>query len=503
MCRCTRSCFTCPICVGPLSVTSLETKPDPNLLSAPPSDSAPTSGPYALVCSYCLWSSTELGIKFDKPNSISSQLHKLRNGGATRLTPKERKERRKDPGYKPILVQGEDPLDPESHFAALKTFYQSQLSDPNSDSYGFGTSSSLGELGFSSSASLSRIMSLYTGGLLADKKAKNRVGAMREAITPDEGLQLCQLDETAQIARLKKVGWEGTASNGQMAEQMPAVTAGEVQMYGRGRFVDELRPVACLLRTKRSKRCPVCRHIISKPEAKVQTTRFRIRLVATNYVPSISIRRLNPSQTGAGGSSGGGSLSSLGDFLEPVKPAHFILTFKNPLFDAVKVTLATPAITPGRFASRVTVLCPEFEIDANTDVWDEALKDGSNKRDSKELRRPKTAAEESAAAAAGGGLQLEVGKIWERGRNWVSIVVEVVPASLRQPVDGGRVGPIREDEDVVEVPMFVRVEWETEAGGDDEIPGAGKKEGEGGKEGKEKRELAYWVVLGVGRIKQS
>ncbi len=39
------------------------------------------------------------------------------------------------------------------------------------------------------------------------------------------------------------------------------------------------------------------------------------------------------------------------------------------------MTLGAPSKTPGRFASKVTVLCPDFEIDANTDVWDEALRE--------------------------------------------------------------------------------------------------------------------------------
>jgi dynactin-4 len=89
----------------------------------------------------------------------------------------------------------------------------------------------------------------------------------------------------------------------------------------------------------------------------------------------------------------------------------------------------------------------------------------------------------------------EAGKIWERGRNWVSIVVEVIPPSLRVTDSGEEIrGPLKEDEDVLEIPMFVRLEWEVDMGndiGDD----AGKD-----KENKEKRELAYWCVLGMGRI---
>ena len=87
----------------------------------------------------------------------------------------------------------------------------------------------------------------------------------------------------------------------------------------------------------------------------------------------------------------------------------------------------------------------------------------------------------------------------------MSVVVEVVPASLSLDIpkllkseemkrDGGGV---REDEDVVEIPVFVRVEWEADVREEGGL-GGGKEKGEG----REKKELAYWCVLGVGRIAQ-
>ncbi|KAK4118420.1 hypothetical protein N657DRAFT_667206 [Parathielavia appendiculata] len=497
--RCTRSCFQCPICIGPLAVTSVETKPDPSLLAAPDNTAAPQSGPYALTCSYCNWSSTEVGIKFDKPNGIHAQLSKLRNGGTARLTAKERKERRRDPSYRSSAAteQGDgrsgsdEKLDLETQFANLKSFYQSQLADPNASDGGLAA---LSDLGFSSPTSLSRIMSIYTGGSLHDKKAKLRVGAIREALEVDEGLQLADLDESAAIAQLHSEGHDGTASTSRLSDQPP--NFGEAHLHGRSRFVSELRPIPYLLRTKRSKRCPVCRHIISKPEAKVQTTRFRIRLVAGSYIPSIAIRPLSLSS--GSGTSASGSAGIPGALLEPLKPAHYLLTFTNPIFESIKVTLGAPAKTPGRFASKVTVLCPEFEIDANTDVWDEALKDPSGAgelRDRERERERRRHKGEEGGNVSNNNNQLEVGKIWERGRNWVSIVVEVVPAWLRLE-HGTEEQRLREDEDLLEIPMFVRVEWEAEAVGDEVGAVVGRD-----KEAREKRELAYWCVLGLGRIR--
>lgn len=477
--RCTRSCFQCPVCVGPLQVTSLETPPDPNLLAADNTSAGP-SGPWILACAYCHWSSSEIGIKFDKPNGIYAQLQKLRNGGEPRLTTKERKDRRKD-----VMSMAEsasylsptkplDELDIETHFENLRVFYSHQISESTSAAPGL----SISDLGISSPSSLARLMNFYNvGNLDPSKKGTARsggvrpgTGAFREALDAEDGLQPANLDESSAIETLRSSDLSDLTTTDQRQSQTQGHLSNLISppLHGRSRLPSELRPIPVLLRTKRSKRCPVCRHIISKPEPKVASTRFRIRLVAGSYIPAITIRPLLLPTAAADG------------FLRPLTPVQYILTFTNPIFEPVKVTLATPATTPGRFASKVTVLCPQFEIDANTDVWDEALKTGGG-----ESRRKR-----DEGSKAGG--QAEAGKIWERGRNWVSIVVEVVPALVQ--VDGGE---LREDEDVLEIPMFVRIEWEVDATGAEvgTAPGAGK-------EVRERRELAYWSVLGIGRIGQ-
>lgn len=383
---------------------------------------------------------------------------------------KDIKERRKEnPDEQPLQ---DDEVDRDLQFASLKAFYQEQLADSSSSLSGVPLHDNVG---FSSPAALSRIMSLYTGRGHPGRLQQGPADVMREALASEEGLKLAQLDESVMIKKLMTGGWHATTS----AEQRQT-------HLSPGRFQDELRPIPYLLRTKRSKRCPACRHIISKPENKVTSTRFKIRLVAKSYIPTITIRPMQPSAAPVPVT----SRPAVNEEppLKPFKPHQYILTFKNPLFENIKVTLATPNTTPGRFASKVTVLCPEFEVDANTDMWDDALKDDTRLKSRK--------GEEGAG-------QGEVAKIWERGRNWVSIILEVVPTSLRlehqnllqrdkdEVVDDG---PLKEDEDILEIPMFVRMEWEADAQHDmGTAPGKDK-------EAREKRELAYWCVLGVGRI---
>ncbi|KAK2598071.1 hypothetical protein QQS21_005782 [Conoideocrella luteorostrata] len=465
--RCTRSCYQCPVCIGPLQVGSLQAASDASLL-APEGQPSSHGGPYALFCQYCNWSSTDIGIEFDRPSGIHSQLSKLANGGTPKITIKDIKERRKENPDEPPLP--DEQVDRDLQFASLKAFYQEQLADANTSLGGMPLHDSVG---FSSPAALSRIMSLYTSRGHAGRLQQGPAEVMREALSSEEGLKLAQLDESAMVKKLMHEGWRTTTSAEQRENQLfPA------------QFQDELRPVPYLLRTKRSKRCPACRHIISKPENKVTSTRFKIRLVAKSYIPTIAIRPMQP--TAAPVPVTWRPATNEEAPLTPLKPYQYILTFKNPLFDSIKVTLATPNTTPGRFASKVTVLCPEFEVDANIDMWDDALKDAGRDRGRK----------------GDGAGQGDAAKIWERGRNWVSIVLEVVPASLRtehrnilgKEEHGFDDSPLKEDEDILEIPMFVRMEWEVDAQHD-----MGTTLGKD-KEAREKRELAYWCVLGVGRI---
>ncbi|KHJ31065.1 putative dynactin arp1 p62 subunit ro2 [Erysiphe necator] len=474
--RCTRSCFQCPICIAPLSVTSLE----------PPSDglrvdSAPPHGPFILNCAFCMWTTKEIGIKFEKQNGIFAQLSKMNGAGATNITAKNR---RKDlhkrqtvlADMKVISVEDEEShvdsslnLDPESQFSSLKSFYQSQLAELTpSGPLGFGS-----DFGFGSPGTLSRIMGLYTGGSLIDEISNAKVSVMREARHATEGLQIfehTQADDKKIINRLFSEGWQSTSSCAQRRE---------ITNLNK-RFLSDLKPIAYLLRTKRSKRCRACRQILSKPDAKVQSTRYRIRMVASSYVPSINIKPLHPSSQ---------------PLLIPFKPFQFLLICKNPLFEKIKVTLAAPSETPSKNCSKTTILCPQFEVGANTDVWDAALQgEDGNKNTMNDIRRGKIELSE-------GQQQAEAGKIWERGRNWVSVVLEVIPSDCKVDEKSVEETDLRtEDEDLLEIPVFVRVEWETDLA-QDESSSINALSKTGGI--KETRELAYWCVLGLGRVRKS
>lgn len=455
-----------------------------------------------------MWTTLDIGLKFDKPTNIRIQLSNMyesTNGRKPSKTVSGLKSPlsafpsmgEQIPGSGDGNPKEQSPLDHNARFAALKTFYRNQIAETSAsptDPLG----SDFGPI-YSSPSALNRIMSIYTSSTggpygASAKKQKSKLPVMREALTAPEGLKIPSPDaERSIIERItsQDCGWDGLASMDQRAFQFPDA-----------RFVDDLRPLPVLLRTKRSKRCKSCKHILVKPEFKPQSTRFRIRLIALSYVPLSTLRPLisspYPGQLPSSTSSPSISAPSL-DALKPSKPVQFLLTLKNHLFDPVKVTLATPSLTPGRVASKITILCPQFELGANSDVWDEALQNAS------------ATADRSSRSGSGFDKVAEAGKVWDKGRNWTTVVLEVVPGTLPgssrptlQP--GGKnvdetsdkwdtMNPLREDEDVLEIPVFVRLEWDSENQMIEQPVGKGLMPET------VKRELAYWMVLGAGRIK--
>lgn len=533
--RCTRNCYNCPVCTAPMPIASLED----------PANPSPHGGPFILSCPYCHWSTAEIGIEFDKPTGITSQLSRVANGGNPMPTQKDKdkeRDRRKESESRKLqdLLSGALPSDsppPSSTFediyastsgpthddlfSNLSAFYKSQLA-AQTPSNPFSPH----ELNFSSPSSFSRIMNLYSSTVSKQQKRDKPV-PMREAASSLEGLRIHSGSQDAEvIERLRKEGWDASVTPAQrMAQPNPNV-----------QLAADLRPVATLLCTKRGKRCATCRHILSKPEPKITSTRYKIKLLALNHVPRISVRWLPPTPVGGASSSSSTSLSGMAtsaqqaqagasssfDYanIKPGLPTHFVLHISNPLFDPIRVTLATPSITPGKLQSRVTLLCPQFEVGANTDVWDDALGTAGGSGSPLELRSRKGSV---SGGGPGGDGQIEAGKIWERGRNWTSVVMEIVPGLNTPPnlppkhappppppppstattvsAGNGEEDDLDEDDRTLEIPIFVRIEYETEVGAEEGRIGLGGGErGKGEGQQREKREEAFWTVIGVGRV---
>ncbi|OKL60377.1 hypothetical protein UA08_04093 [Talaromyces atroroseus] len=525
-------------------------------------------GPWILACGYCMWTTLDIGIKFNKPTNIRSQLSRIYEekgyGGSgmsndLRLSSLSiegvgfdddddelQSPATADDEEKEDLVSQEHKrshhrqveLGASARFAALKRFYTKQIED-TSVSATDPLASDFGAA-FSSPSTLSRIMSIYTSSShlygSGAKKAKSKPPVMREALTSAEGLKIASdAKEQSIIHRMASddCTWDDMLSKEQRSFQDPDA-----------RFMEELRPLPVLLRTKRSKRCKSCKHILVKPEFKPASTRFRIRLIALSYIPLPTLRPLMPAALPGQSVSATSVLQPNLEALPPLRPIQYLLTLKNHMFDPVRVTLATPSVTPGRIASKVTILCPQFDLGANSDVWDEALQAGPAAPTSSSIAAAPSSSSSLTARPGGAAIVpgyekvAEAGKVWDKGRNWTTIVLEVVPevlpgtknpaTSFPSPLAAQQkeqqqqeekekeddIRPLTEDEDVLEIPIFVHLEWDSENqmdqddGGDkthlrDKASGGNNNNsGSGSSEDTQKvtRELAYWMVLGVGRI---
>jgi len=425
------------------------------------------SGTFIIACDHCRWTTLDIGMHFDRPTKLIEKLAAAKKEARTKQAQAAAGSSETNTPPPP------PPTDPEETFTALKSFMSLQISSAGSTNPLLTPG---GSYNYDSPSSLARIMSMYTGHGTYSKKNTSKSSAMRESADATEGLHvLSPHSDAATIQTLRHNGLQSSPTLSQRhSQRFPS------HSHSHSHSHSSLLPVPTLLHTKRAKRCRICRHILVKPDAKVLSTRYRIRLIALNYIPTITLKPLPPASSSSLPPTTTTTTPSPTTSLPPLSPTQHLLTLRNPLFDPLKITLATPSHTPGPYPHRITILCPEFSIGANADAWDEALAADNN---SNPLSRASTTTEGMRVA--------EAGKVWDKGRNWTSVVVEVVCKA----VDGGEEAG-EEDADVVEIPVFVRMEYEAEV---ERVGGGGGGEGEG-KGGREKRELAFWVVVGVGRV---
>ena len=472
--RCPRNCFHCPICTSQMITTSV-------------GDSK--NGPFILNCNYCMWNTLDVGIKLDKSTGVRGQLDEIANGGKRRPLLSKTYSYQDEVGRKSSLSrpplsldEAEEELDKNdeeanmhtrldttARFEALKAFYKDQIAESSATDASFPTSAL--DMAYSSPSSLQRIMNIYTNRENSLKRARQKLTIIREPRTESEGLQL---PDTSQIA---EYDYSDTTTSPQRSFQHPSFIGNP-----QARTASDLRPMPTLMRTKRSKRCATCKHILTRPELKISSARYRIKLIALSYIPFVSLKPL-PVTGGLlpPGPDGNDTVLAAG------KAIQFIMTLRNPLFDDVNVSLGSPSVTPGKHGHRVTILCPQFQIGKNSDAWDDALN-----------TVPKQTSGDQANTA--GGEQI-AGKLYDQGRNWVSVVIEIIPASIFRK-QGEQ---LEEDEDVIEIPIRVRLEWTVTEDEDAGIVDRRRRDrdkvlDEGEEADNGKRELSYWTVLGVGRV---
>lgn len=183
----------------------------------------------------------------------------------------------------------------------------------------------------------------------------------------------------------------------------------------------DLRPLRTPLQAKLSKRCPTCLHILIKPEQKSNSVRFKIKLVAANYLPQITVYRRPPasigsrlstigttasrrSRTGGSGFSSGDSQTTDDEPLRPGRTYTYELSFVNPLYEPIHVRLAVAR--PGAHKLLVegeTAPPPTFAAHLPTSTFPVAAYAEDWEFEDAEPEEDEMIAEEQAATGAGGG----------------------------------------------------------------------------------------------------
>lgn len=113
-------------------------------------------------------------------------------------------------------------------------------------------------------------------------------------------------------------------------------------------FARDLKPLRIPLHSKKSKRCPSCRHILIKPEQKAQSVRYKIKLVAANYLPAINVSLPHMHAVLASLKRPGktAQMSDVEASMQAGKTYPFQLSFTNPLYDPIQVRLHVLRSTP-------------------------------------------------------------------------------------------------------------------------------------------------------------
>ncbi|CAG8457776.1 2824_t:CDS:2 [Acaulospora colombiana] len=305
------------------------------------STSASTGSPYYLSCGVCRWDSQEIGMTFEKATGLALQLQKT-----------------------------EDERPDVKEFDHLKEHFEKHLR--------LNIPSTTLPSSLLSIPGMSSFSSRYGGSGMAHAQQKSDDVAPYEAVGKVESDNklvddLVQLKDVNQITTL--------------AQRMN-------QHSDQPYKVELLQPQRIHLRTKRVKRCRSCRHILIKPEQKAQATRFKIKLVALNSIPKISIASLPK--------------------LILNQPTQIVLKFSNPLYEEIMVDLKLND-EPLEYG-KITIPSPHFNITPYNEVWE---------YDEPELVPSRSRPQSSASITP----RTDVIGIYERRGNYTSIIVEITPLS--------------------------------------------------------------------------
>ncbi|KAF9220883.1 dynactin p62 [Gyrodon lividus] len=342
--RCARNCFSCPICRSALSVVASDPPDDGD---GRPSASLSNAGeaPYFLYCNHCRWDSAGIDITFEKPTGLAAQLQKFEDSAPESLEFERLKEH-----FEPFLRTSS--LSSSSHLPAVSSHH-------------LHTSSATA----AASAALARDI---PGVGKYNPLGRSRAGRDRTA-NKDE---MPEYKSRMEAGVFSQLGGGGDDADVELFRHMETVEeiAKLDQRWGSSWTTplrsSDLRPHRIPLHSKVSKRCPACRHILIKPEQKAQSVRYKIKLVAANYLPSITVgfpqtqaTRRVASKAPSSGADGKNGIMQAGTS----NPFQVALT--NPLYDPIQVRLSPQRVADGR-SYQVSLPTTPFSVAAFAEAWE-------------------------------------------------------------------------------------------------------------------------------------
>ncbi|THH20604.1 hypothetical protein EW146_g779 [Bondarzewia mesenterica] len=252
--RCARNCFLCPNCRNTLSVVPSD---PPDVDDGRPSSIAVNAvgePPFFLYCNHCRWDSAEVDITFEKPTGLAAQLQKYEDSAPESLEFERLKEH-----FEPFLRA-------------------SSSAHPSTASH-------------SHHSHVNPITAAASSALARDIPGVAKYMPHPRTRHRDKGAK----DEMPEYRSRVEIGTAGAGGEQdvefmQHIEEVNEVAALEqrwANSWATSLRTRDLRPLRIPLHSKKSKRCPTCRHILIKPEQKAQSVRYKIKLVAANYLPAI------------------------------------------------------------------------------------------------------------------------------------------------------------------------------------------------------------------------
>ncbi|KAF8908859.1 dynactin p62 family-domain-containing protein [Gymnopilus junonius] len=334
--RCARNCFLCPNCRNTLSVVPSD-PPDSGdgRLTVP--ISSLNEPPFFLYCNHCRWDSAEVGITFEKPTGLAAQLQKFEDSAPDSLEFERLKEHFEPFIRASSLSSSTNPSHPTAH--------------PSSAAHSHHAHSN------SITAAASAALARDVPGV-SKYNPLSRSTSSRSATGKDRSVNKDEMPEYRSRLEISKASASGTGGGEADVEFMQHLEdIGQVATLEQRWFnswatplqTSELKPLRIPLHSKRSKRCPACTHILIKPEQKAQSVRYKIKLVAANYLPAITValphaqrltaelaRKLVGKTTSATADDERSSASDM----HAGKTYPFHLALSNPLYDPITVRLS-------------------------------------------------------------------------------------------------------------------------------------------------------------------